>query len=358
LPWWSAPTPIGAISWATDDDHELKPGIYETPAGFATITSVEYERGSDIAGFRESADGITWRRTRAPVPEPSAGPFEHLLAGAEHWIWSVSQLRAWRSMDHIDWTEVDLSAIAPPASIAHGLSLDLGEPATDGSTVMIPWSQSGAGQHRSGLLVVVDDRVDAVDPPWDTDVALAWANGRFFALRAPTAAWESRPATPGGLWQSDDGRTWTDLGQPRGLPAWVEATVGLVDGSATGTGWPIVAIVDSRRARASGSSDRPAAGADLWGSEDGAAWQWIGRAPGHVFVIQGAFIAIGPPRLAYSIGGRDWQYLETRREPWFSSAREPSFGSAPAYRAGPETIAVPLESAAWWTVLIRVDAVR
>jgi hypothetical protein len=350
MPWWTAPTPIGAISWTTDDettddDLELKPGIYETPAGFATITSVEYELGSGIAGYRESADGITWHRATAPVPEPRAGPFEHLLAGNEHWIWSLSQLRAWRSKDYIDWTEVELGPIAPPVSVDLDWSLDLGEPATDGSTVIIPWSQSAAEQHRSGLLVVVDDRVDSVAPPWDTDVALTWAGGRFLALRAPTAAWESRPATPGAMWQSDDGRTWTDLGQPQGLPAWVEATVGLVDGSATGTGWPLVAIFDL-----------PEVGADLWGSEDGAAWQWIGRAPGHVFVIGGAFVAIGPPFLAYSIGGRDWQYLETKREPWFGSAIEPSFGSAPPYRVGPETIAIPLESAAWWTVLMRVEA--
>jgi hypothetical protein len=125
LGWQRLDTRIGALSWAQvtprvrpdslfPNEGELMPGIYETPNGFATITSVDYERGSFTDGYKESADGLAWHE--APVPVPGAGPFEHLFVGAEHWIWSVRESRAWRSSDYIEWSEVDLAAIAPPPS--------------------------------------------------------------------------------------------------------------------------------------------------------------------------------------------------------------------------------------------------
>jgi hypothetical protein len=342
--WHTIESEVGVFAWARVDDRggtrgELKPGIYETPAGFATITSVEYEYGSNADdGYEESADGVTWRESTIPVP--GTGPFEHLHVGDEHWLWSVSELRAWRSSDYVDWTEVDLAAISPPSSGDVDWTLDLGAPATDGSTVIIPWDQSAPGQQRSGLLVVAGDRVDSFDRPWAAEAALAWAGGRFLAFQPPTATFGSQPATPGALWESPDGRAWTYRGEPEGLPVRAGPTVQLIDGRDLAVGYPLVATLDTF------------ATSELWGSEDGIAWQSIGTVLGSTFVMDGVFVAILGSSASYSVDGRAWQRLETPG----LNGYEPWFGLSP-YRAGPNTIVLLTEPGpAWRTWLLRFDA--
>jgi hypothetical protein len=182
--WTTFDTEIGALSWLRIPDRVLKPGIFETPDGFAAFTdgfavgtawSVDgpvlgrdYVGQIPVTGYEESTDGRTWEAAAPPVP--GRGPLRHIRVGQDHWVWSVSDGTAWRSSDYRDWVEVDLPDSAPPTDdLEWGLLL--GRPIVGDSTTVIPMAESaplpwnellgveGEPTLQRGGRVVIDGRI-------------------------------------------------------------------------------------------------------------------------------------------------------------------------------------------------------
>jgi hypothetical protein len=328
------PTPIGRISVVRADGN-WKDDIFETPRGFAAFTETQVSvscswpcpdpHPNDVqrTTYWESADGITWREAAPPVP--GDGPFEHVAAGSEHWIWSQAERRAWRSPDYATWTEIDLGFLSfgSPQEVEFGLE----PPITNGSTTLVPWSALGQAD-PGGLLLATEAGVESIAEPWNADDALetrttlASIGGRFVALRpagGARAPWGS-PAQDAGLWESSDGRTWSYLGKPVGLPFGLE--VKLVDGLASGASDPFVAIL-------SGS---------LYSSADGLSWRFLSWAPAGVYEMAGAFVGIDGPDIFVSSNGEDWWTPAETQDALGSRVRS---GYWSPYRTGPHWIAVP-----------------
>jgi hypothetical protein len=211
---------------------------------------------------------------------------------------------------------------------------------------------------RAGLLVVTADRVESIPLPWLSedsigwaDAALAWAGGRFVAVRFAGSVRDGAPATaPGdaGAWQSSDGRDWTFIGRLDGPPEWVSTSHELLDGTALGLAAPLVLVLDL-----------PEIGSGLYGSDDGRTWRRLSAAPGAVFALERGLISTGP-----SFSDDNYMYASTDGVTWdrLDSTRgilgpPPFGGDASPYRAGPGTIVVLTEPGPTWrTTLLRFAA--
>jgi hypothetical protein len=279
----------------------------------------------------ESADGITWREAAPPVP--GDGPFEHVAGGGEHWIWSQAEgraRRAWRSSDYVDWAEVDLRTLGVIGSNLG--QLHFARPIANGSTALVAWEVDGVAADRRGLLVVTEDGIEPIATPWEIEAGLAVIGGRFVALRAAgraNAPWGS-PLRDAGLWESTDGRRWTYVGEPIGLPQLATGgSIQLIDGHASGGSLPFIAII-GWQAR------------DVWGSEDGLSWRSLSWAPGTVFPMDGAFVAVRTrwdPGFEASRDGQQWSRLEAPRDALGSPRTARSYFDP--YRVGPDWVGVP-----------------
>jgi len=138
----TAATAIGQLSWtrSTGDSTSIPAGgIFETPDGFAAFEGeggcCHYDR------LWTSADGLEWEL--GPLPVAAAGAVGHRLAGGEHWIWSYDEFRVWRSGDFATWTEIDISALRPPAISGVEWEMWPDSLATVGPTTLLPWRYSG-----------------------------------------------------------------------------------------------------------------------------------------------------------------------------------------------------------------------
>jgi hypothetical protein len=211
---------------------------------------------------------------------------------------------------------------------------------------------------RAGLLVVADGQVESVALPWLSedsigwaDAALAWAGGRYVAVRFAGSVREGAPATApedAGAWQSSDGRDWTFVGRLDGPPEWVSTSHELLDGTALGLAMPLVLVLDL-----------PEIGSGLYGSDDGRTWRRLGAAPGAVFALERGLVSTRPSSsydtyIYASTDGVTWDRLETTA----GILGPPPFGGgAPPYRAGPGTIVVLTEPGPTWrTTLLRFAA--
>jgi hypothetical protein len=315
--------------------------IFEVPGGFAAFTRTVdapscpwpcADAGPDESyRYMESADGITWREAAPPVP--GDGPFEHVAGGSEHWIWSNAERyedrRAWRSSDYANWTEVDLRALGVLRSNVE--QLHLARPVAIGSTTLVAWEVRGAAG-RWGLLRVTPDGIESIATPWEIDAALAVIGGRFVAVRpsgSAEAPWKS-PLQDAGVWESTDGRRWSYVGRPIGLPDLAaRGSIQLVDSHTSGASPAFIAMI-GRQAR------------DLWGSDDGLTWRSLSWAPATVFPMDGAFVAVrtsGDPGFHASRDGQQWSPVEAPADALGSPRSARSYFDP--YRVGPDWVGVP-----------------
>jgi hypothetical protein len=179
---------------------------------------------------------------------------------------------------------------------------------------------TGGRVERSGLLVVSGEQVEPIAAPWGAEESLGSVDGRFIALRPAGAVvggpWGS-PLNEPGLWESDDGRTWSYVGRPDLLYL---GDMQLVEATAVGGVMRYIAITGSR----------------VDGSDDGLAWRWLGSAPGQVIAVDHGLVAISKPNIHVSTDGQSWSLVEHP-----GSTMSPGSSHWDPYQVGDNTIAVP-----------------
>lgn len=143
----TASTTIGQLTWASlrGDGTVIPAGdIFATPDGYAAIEQAPDGRATK---FWVSADGLGW--SERPAPVPAVGPIGHGVANGEHWIWSTTEFRLWRSADFASWTEVSLEAFRPPTVAGLDWTFWPMDPTAIGPATVLPW--------RFGALLALDD---------------------------------------------------------------------------------------------------------------------------------------------------------------------------------------------------------